>query len=95
MLHFEGEAKTARRRTQIERSMRLPPDADVESDQLVVTHENGLLTVSIPKYPQPESRALQICSSGSPSSKSERAQVFPRRPTSSLKKNLPIGCKAA
>ena len=59
-LRLSGETKSARREARISRAMRLPEDADAESEEVSVTHENGLINIFVPKKPGSEPRALKI-----------------------------------
>lgn len=60
ILRLSGETKSARRDARIERALRLPDDADAESEDVSVTHEHGLISVFVPKKPGSEPRALKI-----------------------------------
>ena len=48
-LRLKGETKAQHRHTRFDRSIALPKDADVRSEGMKLVHEDGVLTVSVPK----------------------------------------------
>merc|ERR1712070_336883 len=44
----------------IARSLRLPEDADIESDKVEATHADGIISVHVPRRVQPSPRMLTI-----------------------------------
>ena len=58
-LHVKGETKTQHRHMRFDRSIALPKDADVGSEGLKLVHEDGILTISVPKR-EPYRKQLEI-----------------------------------
>jgi len=58
-LRVKGETKTQHRHMRFDRSIALPKDADVGSEGLKLVHEDGILTVSVPKR-EPYRKQLEI-----------------------------------
>ena len=60
----EGDAKEVRHSEtfhgKYERSLRLP--AEVDADAVKAAYRNGILTVTLPKTPQPQPRQIQVTS---------------------------------
>jgi len=59
-LRVTGETKTEHRHACINRSIELPRDADFSSEAVKVVHEDGILSVSVPKRGL-QRRQLVIC----------------------------------
>jgi len=58
-LRITGETKTKHRHARISRSIVLPIDADVRSQGVKVVHEDGILSISVPKC-EPHHQQLVI-----------------------------------
>jgi len=58
-LRITGETKTERRHACVHRSIELPKDADFSSNEVKVAHEDGILSISVPKR-EPQRRQLMV-----------------------------------
>jgi len=60
LLHVKGETDRKGRHARVDRSLWLPNDADASSELVSVVHEDGLISLFVPKRDRPEPRQLHI-----------------------------------
>lgn len=75
VLRLSGETKTDQRHVKFERAMLLPPTADVDSDEIAVTHEHGLVSIFVPKRELPEAEQARLLPVSTPKELSAHAKA--------------------
>ena len=73
-LRVTGETKTDHRHVRFDRSITLPKDADFSSADVKLVHEDGMLTISVPKRTPPR-RQLVINAAGLPTAEVEHVEA--------------------